>query len=1442
MKELTPKEHILSIRRKYTGENSDINRDGEKVVSHLTEILTDAIEELSSNIYKKDSHFIMELIQNADDNNYKLGIKPTLIILQNDEQIIFQNNELGFSKENIESICNIRKSTKSIKNGNKGYIGEKGIGFKSVFRVCDEPEIYSNGYQFKFNSNTNLGKRSKKIKLGFILPEWIDEKNEFVKSKFTNIVLPFKSKLSSKDKKKLSEINPDLLLFLNKLCKLQIIDENENKRVVIEKEQSGNEIVLRLTEKQNGKEKRVKNNYFIFDRSEINVPSNIDIKERKGIKKTRILLAFPHDQKNNLITDKRQKVYSFLPIGESGFRFLIQADFILTSGREGIVEDNQWNLWIRDEILTTFKLAIKDLKIHPQYKYDFLNFIPNSDEYFPDFFEPLRNDIIEYCKNSNIVLSDSNKWLKAEDVVTVESVEKSLFENSLLKKAIGKEYVNSSFKLREEIISTLEIDYFTRYKIYKCLNEFSIIKKKEDKWFVELFIYLSSNPKIDEISKRLKEIKIVPIQNLNNNSQNLIATKDNFVFFPISQNNDYLFEKDINVISSKIFNEISSIKNKIISKQVINFLSSLNIKQPTPYTIIENYILKKYESDAWRKCLNNELRDHLRYIKDHWIELKRHQSDIKDWFINKYIIRCADRKDGKNYFTTPENIYISKLYGNNNKLEELFEGLNDINFIHEYYFNNDKNSNDRKERHTNLKEWYNFFISLECNDMPIIKGNYSCPDFVKILDKKNPGRVLLLIKFVNRNWNTYRRKLYNSQKIKSDWFKQLSENKLIPVGNEFYFSNQIFLKTDKNEALYGNLVKYFSEKIELEFAIELGFNVSITGESIINYLRELSRRKIRLTKEKANKLYSFLNRDDNTDFSRFYSEPLIYLPNTQKWYEHNEVFWSDYSKILGSDYGYCEKNYLQSLKELFVEKIEIQEIPDVEILVNCIKEIEENLNDELPDSIEKQKIYNLFSEIGTFAIYNKLDKSTCEDLKDHIWTNKGEFWSNNSDIFYNDDDKLFELYKDEPDIAFFDIPIQYLPKTTILFSLIDIKALTLAVNTKYINNETATLNDFFTLKLRFYAKTIIDLLYTKYTVLHEDLKKTTLLNNFNEIKIYEVPELEIIYNLNGIEKKAIADSFQKGNRIYLNRESKNKLTSLAFEIDKYFKYPGIIDFIIILLTSKKNVLDYVLKQKNIIPPPDDLEDENISNEFVDEENNSFTEDESEYKTKNDKNNFERKPQKNGLQENEISIKSVWKPDVTVNETEIIIEDYVGQKEEKNEINIEGRVFNKSDFINSSDNWYRQTNLTQADIDSIANFGEEKVYFELKRNLKKKYLKCKIEEDKVNKIFKIIKAGKILAELKWLNVEDKIQEGYDLTLLEGEIKKYYEVKTTTGNTSTLFRITSQQWNFIKAKGANYSIVRVINAGNENVGLIEINNPYQMWKDEKLKAYPINIELD
>ena len=60
-----------------------------------------SLKRLAEDLYSKETHFVLELIQNADDNNYDEGIQPALEFLVENDRILINNNEKGFRKEDV---------------------------------------------------------------------------------------------------------------------------------------------------------------------------------------------------------------------------------------------------------------------------------------------------------------------------------------------------------------------------------------------------------------------------------------------------------------------------------------------------------------------------------------------------------------------------------------------------------------------------------------------------------------------------------------------------------------------------------------------------------------------------------------------------------------------------------------------------------------------------------------------------------------------------------------------------------------------------------------------------------------------------------------------------------------------------------------------------------------------------------------------------------------------------------------------------------------------------------------------------------------------------------------------------------------------------------------------------------------------------------------------
>lgn len=98
-------------------------------------------------LYTQTERFIFELLQNADDMP-SLNKRVVVDLEMLGDFFLFMHNGKFFDREDIQSISDAAKSTKSKDKTKTGY---KGIGFKSVFTDSKRVFIRSGDYSFKFD-------------------------------------------------------------------------------------------------------------------------------------------------------------------------------------------------------------------------------------------------------------------------------------------------------------------------------------------------------------------------------------------------------------------------------------------------------------------------------------------------------------------------------------------------------------------------------------------------------------------------------------------------------------------------------------------------------------------------------------------------------------------------------------------------------------------------------------------------------------------------------------------------------------------------------------------------------------------------------------------------------------------------------------------------------------------------------------------------------------------------------------------------------------------------------------------------------------------------------------------------------------------------------------------------------------------------------------------
>ena len=165
---------------------------------------------------------MFELIQNADDNKYECE-SPTLSFTYKRGSLRVDCNEVGFTESNVRAIRDIGKSTKAGLRRSTRHIGEKGIGFKSVFKVAKVIYISSRDFTFKLDRSQGS--------IGLVAPTWAD----FPKSTIPGCTSFYLQLSESCDEAKIIEdfqiLSPQVLMFTRKLRKIEIRVEQGAQKV-----------------------------------------------------------------------------------------------------------------------------------------------------------------------------------------------------------------------------------------------------------------------------------------------------------------------------------------------------------------------------------------------------------------------------------------------------------------------------------------------------------------------------------------------------------------------------------------------------------------------------------------------------------------------------------------------------------------------------------------------------------------------------------------------------------------------------------------------------------------------------------------------------------------------------------------------------------------------------------------------------------------------------------------------------------------------------------------------------------------------------------------------------------------------------------------------------------------------------------------------------------
>lgn len=910
-------------------------------------------------LYSDKTHFIYELVQNADDN------KSRHLELQLDENELFVwNDGCQFSEKDVRSICSIGLSNKDLTQ-----IGNFGIGFKAVYAYTDLPEIYSGDERFRIRN--------------FKEPEGIDDMAPRIRRQVnkgrTVFRLPFKDNLRQEDieylKNRLCNLEKRALLFLRHLKKIQWRDSHDTqtgsyscRRYSHGKIQDAFEIELMAS--MNSKN-QLSETFLVF-RKEVQPPQDVinellqqaeDEEEQQRLQRSAkkqqpVEVAFKLS--DGQITAMNSCVlFAYLPTEkETHLRFLIQGRYQTTPARDNIrIEiESPWNKWLVQETAYFLPDVLEQLKEGGLLEPAFFNVVPLPDDNVPEEFEPIVKALRKAMRNRSFVPTENGGYAKAESVFYPHAKPlRKLFKISWLHPnsywlhpEIGDtEKSRRCFKVMHEAgVKEVRVSQILGWLEKRSPDWF---RTRSHKWLRSLYNYL--NGRKDERER----IKNLPLVRLENGQQ--VCTSDQLVFFPPeadeAREEITPFLKDLPILNSALLegdehNDIEA------------FLKSLGVRPLRPADMIRECILPQYSPSDKPSVKQNRL--HIHYLFKVWSKISESERTTLKKEISQSPILWAysgTRREASD-FVAPCNAYLPQAYTGNADLETYFSVCDDVWFVDDKYLDSKSVS----------KGWIRFLKGIGAEDKPrVIKDSlpankeeckkreidrnrstksstiedryfYGLPEALAEISehkKRDMSQALwyLLVKVLPSDGlkrvtffqGTYRWHFQNwkSSVFDATFYRQLKKAAWLPdeQGNHHYPS-ECFALTSENRRVLGDSVTYLHPDFDISqdnerarwLAEKLGVHLNANTESVLNYLQTLSSTEVGV--ENVLPLYRFLYRQDARPHEKFREESLIFTPTPEpRWWRTNEVFWEDESTLFGNHRGYLKDHYPETLRPFF---------------------------------------------------------------------------------------------------------------------------------------------------------------------------------------------------------------------------------------------------------------------------------------------------------------------------------------------------------------------------------------------------------------------------------------------------------------------------------------------------------------------------------------------
>lgn len=652
-----------------------------RLTQNTEEMLRRALERIIQ-LYTDKSHFVYELLQNAEDAG-----ATRIKFLEKEDRLEVLHNGTPFSVGNLQSLCDIGMSDKS---SELNQIGEFGVGFKSVFGICDTVYLYSNPSE---KDKKNGFEEFAVVINDFVKPTDIELK-KIDEGYTTKFVFPYNlgfnfsgfpsyEKLIEVLSRRLQNLGITTLLFMKHLqaidYEIDLPGFSDIGSYKLNKERINDHCsFVSARDESTNKEAGEKESFLIFTRpvKEIKKGQTIDIA---------FSVETGEDGKWVFKKAKNPFISVYFPTEtESKSKFIVQGPYRTTPNRSSVPSDDPDNISLAKQTASLLRDSVLELRDQQKLDYTLLNILPFDEDDFENapLFIELCHETRNMFEEEDILLGKEESYENCENVKIARASElPEIFSDQLLTELIddSKEYhwlptflteTNTTYKsLYSFLVGSLAIDVIRPEHLRDYFNtNRAFLFEREDDWLVRLYNMYDSVGAA--FSKQKSGTNMLTAEFIKTSTGNFVApyrkSDDQYipnVFLP--DDNTYE-EEDINYVDKYVLGHCRHFFKEI-----------LGLQKPNEYETFIKDFRQRYSAgitiDDEQKM--TDLKKLLFYrAKDNYF------SEV-DALIKQYIeLKCFS--NGKGVYVNPSKEKV--LFSNNElgmSLEQYFKNVKDYPFV-----------------------------------------------------------------------------------------------------------------------------------------------------------------------------------------------------------------------------------------------------------------------------------------------------------------------------------------------------------------------------------------------------------------------------------------------------------------------------------------------------------------------------------------------------------------------------------------------------------------------------------------------------------------------------------------------------------------------------------------------------------------------------------------